>query len=150
MKLSVASIISIVGGSEFIGIFLRKHKLQDFDGELLTNVNTSDIYTDESSDVHNFNSSSTLNPIKKISEDKKESLETSRFNFIRQIGIRNLVVSQQNSGGLDWIVLDNRLRSEWQSFIIFGFQVDDVTMGKKIVAIITGILMLFQINNTYI
>ena len=59
--------------------------------------------------------------------------------------MRLIIKISENSEGTDWIILDKKLGGEWEKFNLFGFDIDDDTLMKKIIAIICGIGMILNL-----
>ena len=57
---------------------------------------------------------------------------------------------QENAESLDWVVLNNKLGGAWENFKLFGFDIDDSTLAKKTIAVVTGLIMLLHLNNSLI
>lgn len=63
--------------------------------------------------------------------------------------LRGIIILNGNARGIDLINLKAQLQSGWKSIEIFGFEITDETIIKKIVAIITAFLMLTNIGSSY-
>lgn len=80
------------------------------------------------------------------SENEINNVNNDMFQYI----IKAMVKSHENSNSLDWFILNYKLDTEWQGFIIFGYNVNDTDLLKRIVGIITGVLMLMKIGTTFV
>ena len=84
----------------------------------------------------------TKNLYEKVSHNK-------RIDLLKDLLIRNVIKSHENAESQDWIILNDKLKGDWQTFKLFGFNIDDSTLIKKTLAVITGIIMLLHLDNNF-
>jgi hypothetical protein len=75
--------------------------------------------------------------------------EAKKIDIIRDISLRNLIKTHENAENIDWIVLENKLLSNWKCFDLFGFELDDSTIIQKLTTVIVGMFMIFQLNQKF-
>jgi len=88
----------------------------------------------------------TLKDITKILSNKSKS-NKKNTNLIKDIAFRNMIKSHENAESLDWLILMDKLNSNWEAFKLFGFDIEDATIIKKIIAIIVGLVMILNLND---
>ena len=63
--------------------------------------------------------------------------------------VKSMIKINENAEGTDWIILNKKLVEEWEKFKLFGFDIDDDTLMKKIIAIIIGLGMLLDLHKIF-
>jgi hypothetical protein len=160
VKLSVSTIGSIINSATFVTRFLSRSEMEQFAGEFTGNVsrrNTTRSTNDSSKDKNTM--MSTLDTSCKTTRDLKKVLLTSRqmtnnsrnkIDLIKDLSMRSVIKNHENAESLDWVVLNDKLGGSWENFKLFGFEIDDSTLAKKTIAVVTGLIMLLHLNNTVI
>jgi hypothetical protein len=112
----------IIGSSKFVIKFLTKSDLVSV---------TGDIYDDYNLDKKN--------------KDKNKNID-KKLDIIKNISYRNVILSNEISVDLDWIILYNKLLEPWECFSVFGFAIDDTALLQKFISIVLGLLGILQLN----
>lgn len=136
LKNHITEITDVINSPKFIVRFLEKVELRKFEGE---------IDEDISLDKNNIDST-----IKKIYNHRDKISKDVKLDLIKDLTFRCMIKSHENSESLDLIVLNSKLNEPWEQFKLFGFTIDDATFLKQLIALIIGIMMLFNWNNVFI
>lgn len=64
--------------------------------------------------------------------------------------LRSLIKCSENGNNLEWLVLINKLNASWENFNILGFELTDQFLIQRLIGIVMGLLMLFNINSTFL
>ena len=80
----------------------------------------------------------------------KKTSKHKRIDLLKDLSIRNVIKSHENAESLDWMVLNDKLRGAWENFKLFGFEIDDATLVKKTIAVVTGLIMLLHLDNNIV
>jgi len=135
VKYTVLHISSNVNSSKFSNRFLKRSFLEDL-------VLLDDAYDKENTEFLNVGPKISMRYVKLVqgTDDNNRKLDS-----IMDIVMRLIIKISENSEGTDWIILDKKLGGEWEKFNLFGFDIDDDTLMKKIIAIICGIGMILNL-----
>lgn len=135
VKDTVLHISSNVNSSKFSNRFLKRSFLEDL-------VLLDDAYDKENTEFLNVGPKISMRYVKLVqgTDDNNRKLDS-----IIDIVMRLIIKISENSEGTDWIILDKKLGGEWEKFNLFGFDIDDDTLMKKIIAIICGIGMILNL-----
>lgn len=103
--------------------------------------------------ISRFLSRATLEHLRTVNIDKIENTvgdtdESNSINLIKDVVIRTMIKGHENAECIDWLILNNKLGSSWESFKFLGFDMDDSSLAKKIVASVTGLFMVIELNST--
>lgn len=66
--------------------------------------------------------------------------------IIKEMGMRTMVRTSENANALDWLIFNAILTEKWEYFQLFGFDINDATIIKKILAIAVGYVFISQAN----
>lgn len=127
LKVNQQDIMGIINSPRCIARFLEKVELREFEGEIHDDISFED-------------------NIKKV---YKSADPESKLNLIRDMVFRSVIKLQENSESLDLLVLNGKLNEGWERFQLFGFEIDDTTLLKKLFAIVSGLIMLLMLNDRY-
>lgn len=133
----VGDILDIINSVKFNEIFLRREQFKN-------------LYASGQQNNTNLSDNTVHPPLQILPSVSAASykIEPSLIN-INDIVIRNLIKTHENAESIDWIVLDNKLLSRWNSFNLFGFELDDTTIIQRLSTIIVGMFMIFQLNQQF-
>ena len=153
VKLSVSTIGAIINSAKFITRFLSRSEMEQFAGEYI------DDKSEPSVRLRTGGKKSNKGPSCRSTKDLKQSLLANNRNvihsrhkidLIKDLSMRSVIKNHENAESLDWVVLNNKLGDSWENFKLFGFDIDDSTLAKKTVAVVTGLIMLLHLNNSLI
>lgn len=116
LKNHVQNIISLGTSPKFMNRFLSRTRLYNFGGQEIEQVN--DIVTLESINFH--------------------------VKTLQDLGLRTMIRTLENTNGIDWLILDAIFGEQWDNFQLFGFNINDATIIKKILAIVFGYFFISQ------
>ena len=68
---------------------------------------------------------------------------------VKDVAIRNMIKISENAEGIDWMVLKNKLSSDWSKFTLFGWEIDDATLIQKCMAIIGGLIIMLNLHSSF-
>jgi hypothetical protein len=94
--------------------------------------------------IYKFLSKSNIEHI--VGDTYEGDNDSKKIHIIKEISFRNMIKSCENSQSLDWIVLIKKLDQPWENFKIFGFEIEDAEIIKKLVAILFGFLMILNFD----
>ena len=81
--------------------------------------------------------------------NKRNNNNNRKMNSIMDIVVKSMIKINENAEGTDWVILNTKLVGEWEKFQLFGFDIDDDTLMKKIIVIIVGIGMILNLHNIF-
>lgn len=79
-----------------------------------------------------------------VVDDKEKSKDDTILTIIKNINrnvYRSLIKDNENSTNIDWLIMMEKLECEWEPFQVFGFDVNDSTLFKKMIAVLFGIII---------
>lgn len=120
LKNHVQNIVSLGRSLKFMNRFLSKTKFYNFAGEEIERIN-NDLVT-----------------LENISGNLKT---------IGDINTRTMIRTLENTNSLDWLILNSIFKEKWEHFELFGFDINDATLIKKILAIIILYIFTSQTNS---
>jgi len=116
LKNHVQNIVSLGNSPKFMNRFLHKTKFLTMGGEQIEMGN--EIIT-----------------LELVGENTK---------IIKEMGMRTMVRTSENTNALDWLIFNAILMEKWEYFQLFGFDINDATIIKKILAIVVGYIFISQ------
>lgn len=145
VKLSVATIGSIINSAKFITRFLSRSDMEQFAGEYIISQQDDKSLIDSRIKHKRKDKSSN----KSIPTNDKNSInDKHKIDLIKDLSMRSVIKNHENAASLDWVVLNNKLGGAWENFKLFGFEINDSTLAKKTIAVVTGLIMLLHLNNS--
>jgi hypothetical protein len=84
-----------------------------------------------------------------ISEASEQDNNKDSLKRIKEITLRNLILSVENGRGVDWNILTTKLKYQWSNFTILGFEVDDSKRIQQCIAIIGGFVMVSGLKTRF-
>lgn len=166
VKLSVSTIDAIINSAKFITRFLSRSEMEQFAGEYVVGDDKSESGVrlrkgskSKQKPRKGLPMISSLDPSCRSTKDLKQSLLANNRNvvnsrhkidLIKDLSMRSVIKNHENAESLDWVVLNNKLGGAWENFKLFGFDIDDSTLAKKTIAVVTGLIMLLHLNNSLI
>lgn len=153
IKNSAEDIRKLISGNRFITVFLEKSE---------QNLLTGDVYSDYEINPENNKSPSLqknktfisrrsallLDEIK--DDDVKRGQDVSKkIDTIKTMTYRNLININENGNSLDWIILYKKLSEDWEYFKILGFEITDVSLIQRVIAILITFIGLLRINERF-
>jgi len=118
LKNHVQNIVSLGNSPKFMNRFLYKTKFLTMGGEQIEIGN--EVVT-----------------LELIGENTK---------IIKEMSMRTMVRTSENANALDWLIFNAILTEKWEYFQLFGFDINDATIIKKILAIAVGYIFISQAN----
>jgi len=134
LSISLILITQIKSIVSDIRIFINSNLFltQYFDDYILNNITTEE----------KDNNPSIVDNIRYLLNS--ENLAENDEDIIYRVLIKQYEILFTNN----WLILNNKLASEWKKFEVWGFELDDITPMKKIIALI--IVMYMIVNPVYL
>jgi hypothetical protein len=145
VKQSLQDIKSGLDSPKFMAKCFQRHSFRDQDA-LLLNRNISN--------MNNCIDTKTLVDIlvtpSKVS-DLHESNENivKLLNSVREITLKTLLDTKELNTISYWSAIENKLNDPLETFNLFGFDIDDTTLIKKGVALMTGYILTTNLQNKF-
>jgi len=151
VKLSSSGVASIINSPLFVSRFLSRSPLEEFASDIIFN-NSDEIeeIKENNNLVRRTSKNNDLMIMEKINNNLSNHGKTKKIDFIKDLSIRSVIKNHENAESLDWIVLNFKLNSPWENFKLFGFEIEDTTLIQKTTAVLTGLLMLLHLNDTFL
>lgn len=155
IKSSVNDIKTIISSMSFVIKFLDRSDLVDMRGDVYQDykkndgdeedaiyskkINTANILTPRSSNVQNI-----ISIIDEVNSTHPDI--NKKINVIKNIVLRNYIITHENAVETDWIILYTKLSEPWDYFAFFGFEIDDVQIIQKLTVIVIGLIGILRLN----
>jgi len=68
----------------------------------------------------------------------------SKMKTVQDIEMRTMIRTLENTNCLDWLILNAIFSEQWEYFQLFGFDINDASIIKKILAIVFGYIFVSQ------
>lgn len=160
IKRTIDDIKKIIGSPKFVIKFLNKSELNNINGDVYKNYidvignvdNNPDIELfDINRNITNRTSEYKRSEIVQIIQNDLRSNDSMRdmnkkVDVIKNMLYRNIILSNENSIDLDWIILYDKLLEPWECFNIFGFDIDDNQLVQKFIFVAFGLLGILRLN----
>lgn len=147
VRKSINMILGIINTPQFFSLFLSKVKFKVYD-EVKDDSNSKKTSMPLILDIKE-NDGKTLERESTIIDIEDFETNNDKINRIKDLSLRTMIKGHENGLSLDWIILSTKLSTDWDTFEVLGFPIDDATIIEQLVAIIIGLLMILNINNTY-
>ena len=73
-------------------------------------------------------------------------INISQYNKLKNIVLRTMLKTHENHFANEWQMLDSVLDQQWENFSIFGFELNDTSLAKKAIALLTAFFMAAHIK----
>jgi hypothetical protein len=118
LKNHMQNIVSLGTSPKFMNRYLTKRKFYNFKGDEIEAM--------------------------AVAEEVTLGVLSSGVKTIQDILLRVMIRSSEGNNSLDWLILNAIFTEEWEHFQLFGFDINDTTLVKKILWIIIGYIFLSQ------
>ena len=144
IKDAVSKISDVINTSKSVDVFMSKSKFENIIGDTYESYILSKSNVEELKLIDNK-----INILDDVNnKDKLKAAMNKKMNFIKELSLRNVITGNETSSSIDWLILNAKLNADWACFQLFGFEIRDTDILKKLIAVITGFLLLSNINNT--
>lgn len=152
----VGSITNIISSPKFVTKFLHRSDLNNVYGDIYSSEFEEDI--NKSNDEKNKKAKSprvidddiiiSMKSQMNLKNKKKTDLD-EKIDLIKNMTFRDIILSHENGVSLDWLILNNKLSEQWESFSILGFTIDNTELLQKALLIVLGLFGILNLNEKF-
>jgi hypothetical protein len=165
IKQNIADIKTIIDSPQFTNKFLERSDLSTSHGDIYADydnnatlslsTNGSDLIIDGGTSPRSPLSQTTriasklFQQNKKYFKDKEKKTPNldKKVDVVKTMVFRNIIISHEIEGQLDFTILNTKLVEPWECFSIFGFEFDDVSIIQKLITIVIMMLGILQLDS---
>ncbi len=126
VKNSVGDIGEIINSDNFDTVFLEKKEFAVLPGDIQREVDSSPSPAMDEEDIR-----TTLRSATQIEPDNVQAT----LDYIKGISMRSMIRDLENSNTNDFQILTSKLGASWETFKVFGYEIDDATIFSKLIAL---------------